>query len=73
MNTQDFLTYQMNQNLFNSAAYIEECPCCKPVTNEEMWLTLGWIIIYMVVISIVTLAIGLAVIWIMEKFSKMMD
>jgi len=73
MSNEEFFMYQINQNLLNSAAYIEECPCCKPITNEEMWLTLGWIIIYMVVISIVCFVIGVAVTWIMEKFSKMID
>lgn len=69
MNTQDFI----NQNLLNSAAYIEECLCCKPMTNEDMLATLGWLVIYIVVIGFVTVAIGLATIWVTEKFLKMMD
>lgn len=69
MNTQDFI----NQHLLNSVAYIEECPCCKPITNEEMLATLGWLVIYIVVIGFVTVAIGLATIWVTDKFLKMLD
>lgn len=68
MNTQDFI----NQNLLNSAAYIEECACCKPMTNEDMLATLGWLVLYIVVIGFVTVAIGLATIWVTDKFLKMM-
>jgi len=73
MNTQDFFTYQMNQHLLNSAALIEECSCCEPITNGEMLATLGWSVIFLVVIGFVTLVICLAMIWVMDKFSKWMD
>jgi len=68
MNTQDFL----NQNLLNSIL-IEECSCYEPVTNGEMLATLGWSVIFIVVIGFVTLAMCLRVIWVMDKFYKMMD
>jgi hypothetical protein len=70
MSNEDFFMYQMSQNLLNSAAYIEECACCKPITNEEMWLTLGWLVIFMVVTAAVCLAICLVVTKVMDKFSK---